>query len=73
MEKYNILVEMIKRKVPIGESFDLLERKLNIGGRDATMFFVDGLIDGGMMQRVLFSLFSLKSPRLIVRKMLRSL
>ena len=24
------------------------------------MFFVDGLVDGGMMQRVIFSLFSLK-------------
>ena len=27
---------------------------------DASMFFVDGLVDGGMMQRVIFSLFSLK-------------
>ena len=63
MDKYNILLETIKRKVPVGVSFDLLERKLNIGGRDATMFFVDGLTDGGMMQRVLFSLFSLKKQQ----------
>lgn len=60
MDKYNLLVEKMKRKAPIGESFDLLERKLNIAGKDATIFFTDGLTDGGMMQRVLFSLMSLK-------------
>ena len=60
MDKYNELIKEMKRRVPVGESFDLLERKLNIGGKAASMFFVDGLVDGGMMQRVIFSLFSLK-------------
>ncbi len=60
MDKYNDLIRKIKKKAPVGESFDLLERKLNIGGKDASMFFVDGLVDGGMMQRVIFSFFSLK-------------
>ena len=59
MDRYNELIKELKKKVPVGESFDLLERKLDIGGKDATMFFVDGLVDGGMMQRVIFSLFSL--------------
>lgn len=60
MDKYDELLYEIKRKVPVGESFDLLERKLSIGGKDGTMFFVDGLVSGSMMQRVIFSLFSLK-------------
>ena len=60
MDKYNELIKKIRRQVPVGESFDLLERKLKIGGKSASMFFVDGLVDGGMMQRVIFSLFSLK-------------
>ncbi len=64
MDNYKIMLEQIKVKAPVGESFDLLERKLNIGGRDARMFFVDGLVDGGMMQRVIFSLFSLKKPQI---------
>jgi len=64
MNKYNVLIEEIRQKAPVGESFDLLERKLSIGGKDATMFFVDGLVDGGMMQRVIFSLFSLKEPQM---------
>lgn len=64
MDRYSELLRMMKEKVPVGESFDLLERKLVIGGRDASMFFVDGLVDGGMMQRVIFSLFSLKPEKM---------
>lgn len=63
MDKYDELLYEIKRKVPVGESFDLLERKLSIGGKDGTMFFVDGLVSGSMMQRVIFSLFSLKKDQ----------
>lgn len=64
MEKYTELLSEIKSQIPVGESFDLLERKLEIAGRDGEMFFVDGLVDGSMMQRVLFSLFSLKTEQL---------
>lgn len=64
MEKYTELLSDIKSQIPVGESFDLLERKLEIAGRDAEVFFVDGLVDGSMMQRVLFSLFSLKTEQL---------
>ena len=64
MRKYKALVNEIKRKVPIGESFDLIERKLNIAGKEATMFFTDALTDGGTMQRLLFSLFSLKEQQM---------
>ena len=38
-------LEIFKKELPIGESFDLLERKLIIGGRRARVFFVDGLHD----------------------------
>ncbi|MDO4544766.1 MAG: spore germination protein [Bacillota bacterium] len=63
MDKYKELLKEIKGQVPVGESFDLLERKLNVGDRDATMFFVDGLVSGSMMQRVIFSLFSLQKDQ----------
>ena len=38
-------LELFRRELPIGESFDLLERKLIIGGRRASVFFADGLHD----------------------------
>lgn len=64
MDKYSELLKDIKSRIPVGESFDLLERKLKIADKDAVMFFVDGLVDGNMMQRVLFSLMSLKAEQL---------
>lgn len=56
---YKNLTDEMRSQAPVGESFDILERRLSIGGRDATMFFVDGLVSGSMMQRVMFSLLSL--------------
>ena len=38
-------LEIFRRELPLEESFDLLERKLQIGGRKASVFFVDGLHD----------------------------
>ena len=46
MSEYENLLRQIKSQVPVDESFDLLERKLKIGERDATMFFVDGYAAG---------------------------
>lgn len=63
MDRYEDLLKEMKGQVPVGESFDLLERKLDIAGKEATMFFVDGLVDGGMMQRLIFSLLSLKEDK----------
>ena len=63
-EKY---LEILRRDLPLGESFDILERKFRIGGRKASMFFTDGLTNGQNAQFVLNYL--LISPiRKIIRK-----
>ena len=38
-EKY---LEILRKDLPLGESFDILERKFKIGGRKASIFFTDG-------------------------------
>ena len=43
--EFEIYLDIFRRELPLGESFDLLERKLIIGGRRASVFFVDGLHD----------------------------
>ena len=43
--EFEIYLDIFRRELPLGESFDLLERKLRIGGRRASVFFVDGLHD----------------------------
>lgn len=42
---FELYLEIFRSELPLGESFDLLERKLLIGGRRASVFFVDGLHD----------------------------
>lgn len=57
---YETYLSYFYKELPIGESFDLLERKLVIGGRKATLFFVDGLTDGELMQRVIEGLLRIQ-------------
>lgn len=60
MKKYDILRESIKSQVPVGESFDIMERQLSIADRDAVMYFIEGLTDREVVQRIIFSLFTLE-------------
>ena len=46
-------LKYFRNDLPIGESFDILERKIKIGGRKAYIFFTDGLTDGEKTQRIL--------------------
>lgn len=46
-------LHIFRAELPLGECFDLLERKLCIGGRRAVMYFIDGLHDGQKGQLLL--------------------
>lgn len=61
---FDLYMEILKKELPVGESFDLLERKLIIGGRRASMFFVDGLTDGEKTQRILTYLMAVPAASL---------
>ena len=61
---FDLYMKILKKELPIGESFDLLERKLIIGGRRASMFFVDGLTDGEKTQRILAYLMAVPAASL---------
>ena len=50
--------------LPLGDSFDLKERLLVIGGRRAVCYFVDGLTDGKLMQWVIDSLIQIRPQEL---------
>lgn len=53
MYENNFWAENLKNALPIGESFDVLERHTKIGDRNAVMFFVDGLVNGEVMPIVM--------------------
>lgn len=56
---YQNHMRILKNDLPIGDSFDILERTIKIGGRIATIFYVDGLTDGLKAQYVLNYLLSI--------------
>ncbi|MFV0517478.1 MAG: spore germination protein [Aminipila sp.] len=53
MYENNHWATLLKNALPVGESFDVLERHTKIGDRDAVMFFVDGLVNGEVMPIVM--------------------
>lgn len=52
-DNYKLFLEKFRGQLPLGECFDLLERKLVIGGRQARVYFVDGLTDAEKCQILL--------------------
>lgn len=57
---YQNHMRILKNDLPIGDSFDILERTIKIGGRNATIFYVDGLTDGLKAQYVLNYLLAIR-------------
>lgn len=52
MNKYQFFLKEMKKRLPLGESFDIIQREIIIGGRDTTIFFVDGLTNSEILQHV---------------------
>ena len=53
LNRYEYFLEHFTGQLPVGESFDLVERRINIAGRAGRMYFVDGLTDGQKCQLLL--------------------
>lgn len=61
---YQKYLEALYSRIPLGESFDIIERKMKIGGRQAVLFFVQGLTDGEKMQRIMDYLMQIKPEKM---------
>ncbi|NLY71313.1 MAG: spore germination protein [Clostridiales bacterium] len=46
-------VQDIRSILPIKESFDIVERNIDIGGRDSYLYFIDGFVDSDMLQEMI--------------------
>ncbi|MDD4390360.1 MAG: spore germination protein [Eubacteriales bacterium] len=51
--KYYFFRSKLYEALPIGQSFDIFERKLVIAGHDAHLYYVEGLVNGTRMQLLL--------------------
>ena len=52
MNRYGNFIGEMKRKLPLGECFDIKERELIIGGRSSTVYFIDGLTNSEIVQMI---------------------
>ena len=52
-DNYKLFLEKFGGQLPLGECFDLLERKIVIGDRQARMYYIDGLTDTEKCQLLL--------------------
>lgn len=50
----------MKDILPVDQSFDLIERELIIGGRQAALYFVDGFVKDEIMEKILTFILKLK-------------
>jgi len=53
MNRYQEFLNKMRTRLPLGECFDIKEREIVIGGRAATIFFIDGLTNSQIVQMVI--------------------
>ena len=54
--KFNDYLSHFRKVLPLGESFDLVERNLVIGGKEAYLYFLDGFLNSDILERVISNL-----------------
>ena len=59
-ENYQETVELFDETLRVKENFDIIKKVLKIGQDEITLFYVDGLIKDGAMQKLFIYLLSLK-------------
>lgn len=57
---YDINLRVVRSRLRVGESFDIIERKLTLGGKEACFFYIDGFVKDGEMLRLMQFLISEK-------------
>ena len=52
-------IKMIHDNLSIDKSFDLVERKITVGGRDTVIYYINGFIKDNIMEEILETFFEL--------------
>lgn len=58
--KYEERMESIKKLLGVGTNFDILHRKIVVGGKKTSLFAVDGFLKGEVSEKVLEFLYSIE-------------
>ena len=57
--KFNEYVNFFRKALPIGQSFDVGERNLVIGGKEAYLYYIDGFVKSEVLEQIFHVLFSI--------------
>lgn len=57
-------VQIMRSRLPIQESFDLIQRDIMVGGRESSFYFVDGFTKDEVMLKLLDSLMKVKAEEM---------
>lgn len=66
--RYETDTTALEKQLRLGESFDLIGRKVLVGGKKATLYFVDGFAKDEVMEKILEYLMSLKPEDMEARR-----
>ena len=53
-------VDYMNQMLPVEDSFDIVQRNIQIGGKDATFYFIDGFTKDEYMLKIMDSFFNIK-------------
>ena len=53
-------VDYMNQMLPVEDSFDIIQRDIKIGGKDATFYFIDGFTKDESMLKIMDSFFDIK-------------
>lgn len=53
-------VDYMNKMLPVEDSFDIVQRDIQIGGKDATFYFIDGFTKDESMLKIMDSFFNIK-------------
>ena len=57
-KQYSEFISQIKQKLRVEESFDLIYRTIQIAGRSACLFFIDGMVKDEVMEKIMEFFYS---------------
>ncbi len=56
--QFSEFISLIKKKLRVDESFDLINRTIQISGRQACLFFIDGMVKDEVMEKLMEFFYS---------------
>jgi stage V sporulation protein AF len=66
--KFDDYVGFFRKTLPIGQSFDVGERNVLIGGKEVYMYYVEGFFKSEVMERIFSVLFQISKSEMEKRK-----